>query len=217
MKNLFKAIFSQDDKPETRRLTHPRELTTGDIIKFQYLPQNELSNKQFEISNINTYDFEDRKLTEFVLRGDTPEMIYLTVDETGDEAFLSVSRKISRADVEQLFDLDEFAELFDSEDHTQLNRQNEPEHLKSWTTAHYQQEIYAEVGYFHKGDFRASGVPEDEDAGDEFEYYLAIDSTRTFVIEAEVYDGGETDVIVTIRRPITDIEEMWPGSPPIAN
>lgn len=210
MKNLFKTVFSKEKKTEPRTLTHPRDLSTGDIIKFQYLPQPELSNLQFEIDSINTYDFEDRKLTEFSLKGDGQEKIYLTVDETGDDPFLSISRKIPRSDVEKLFDLDEFAEIFDNEDNSLLNRLEELDSLENWTAKQYCQEIYAEGGYFHKADYRGKTVPNDEAAGDEFEYYLAIDDSRTFVIEAEVYEGGETDIIVTIRRPITDIEEMWP-------
>lgn len=209
MKNLFKAVFSKKEETELRDLSHPRDLQTGDIIKFQYLPQSDLSNKQFEISNINTYDFEDRNLTEFTLKGDNKDGIYLIVDETGDEPFLSLSKKIQRPVVEQLFDLDEFSELFDNEDHSVLNRLNVPDNLENWTTKQYRQEIFAEGGYFHKGDFRNKSVPEDENAGDDFEYYLAIDDTRKYTIEAEVYDDGETDVIVTIRLPLTSIEEMW--------
>ena len=76
------------DKTITRTLDHPRDLELGDIIKFQYLSQNDLSNQQFEITSENTYDFEDRKLTEFTLKGDVKDTIHLIVDETGDEPFL---------------------------------------------------------------------------------------------------------------------------------
>ena len=210
MKNLFKAVFTKD-KTVTRILEHPRDLDTGDIIKFQYLQQSDLSNKQFEISAVNTYDFEDRKLTEFTLTGDIKSAIYLIIDETGDEPFLSLSKKIKRPIVEALFNMDEFGELFDNEDHSILNRQSEPEDLTGWTTDKYRQEIFAEGGYYHKGDYRNKSVPEEESAGDEFEYYLAIGDNRKFTVEAEVYDDGETDIILTVRLPITNIEEMWPS------
>lgn len=210
MKNLFKAVFSKD-KTVTRVLDHPRDLDMGDIIKFQFLAQSDISNKQFEISAVNTYDFEDRKLTEYTLTGDTKDAIYLIVDETGDESFLSLSKKIQRPDVEKLFDMDQFSELFDNEDHSILNRQNEPDYLSGWTTTQYRQEIFAEGGYYHKGDYRNKTIPEEESAGDEFEYYLAIGDNRKFTVEAEVYDDGETDIILTVRLPITNIEEMWPS------
>jgi len=209
MKNLFKAVFSKKDEIETRELNHPRDLQTGDIIKFQYLPQNDLSNRQFEVSNINTYDFEDRNLTEFTLTGDNKDAIYLIINETDDEPFLSLSKKIQRPDVEKLFDLDEFSELFDNEDHSLLNRLEEPKNLENWTAKQYRQEIFAEGGYFHKGDYRNKPVPVDENSGDDFEYYLAIDDNRKHVVEAEVYDDGETDVIITLRLPLSSIEEMW--------
>lgn len=212
MKNLFKSVFSKEEKKEARQLHHPRDLDTGDILKFQYLPQSEISNQQFEIESVNTYDFEDRKLTEFALKGDVQSGIFLTVDENDDEAFLSIARKIPRTDVETLFDLDTFSELFDNDEHTILKRLNEPNNLENWTAPQYRQEIFAEGGYFHKGDYRQRAIPESEDSGDEFEYYLAIDDTRSYTIEAEVYDDGETEIIVTIRRPITDIEDMWPSA-----
>jgi hypothetical protein len=114
--------------------------------------------------------------------------------------------------VEALFDLDDFALLFDDESHNIIPRKTEPQELSAWTSESYMQEIFSEHGYFHKGDYRGKTVPLSESEGDSFDYYLAIDNSRQYVIEAEVYDGGETDVLITIRRPITDIEEMWPKS-----
>lgn len=209
MKGLFKSFFTPEK--ETRVLEHPRDLQQNDIIKFRFLPQTELSNKQFQISQINTYDYEDRKLTEFQLQGSNDEAIFFTVDETDDVPFLAITRKIQREMVERLFDLDEFANVFDDEGHTRLTRKTEPEALANWTAEQYTQEIYAEVGYFHKGDYRNQEVPEAESEGDCFENYLLIDDSRQFVIEAEVYEGGETDILVSIRRPLTDIDEMWPA------
>ncbi|MDH5256364.1 MAG: hypothetical protein OEX07_00085 [Gammaproteobacteria bacterium] len=211
MKGLFKSFFNNDDKKEARTLEHPRDLNKGDIIKFDFMPQSELSNNQFQVTDVNTYDFEDRKLTEFTLKGSAPEAIYLTVDESGDEPFLSFSRKINRNIVEQIFDLDEFANIFDSEDPATLNRISAPENLENWTTDKYLQEVYAEGGYYHKGDYRNKNVPDNENDGDDFEYYMLIGNKRQFVIEAEVYDGGETDIIISVRRPLTDIEEMFPA------
>lgn len=207
----FVKSFFNNEKKELRTLEHPRDLNTGDIIKFDFMPQSDLSNKQFQVSDVNTYDFEDRKLTEFTLKGDAAGQIYLTVDETGDEPFLSFSKKINRNIVEQLFDMDEFASIFDTEAPTTLNRIAETSDLENWMTDRYLQEIYAEGGYYHKGDYRNKAIPENESDGDDFEYYLLIGNKRQFVVEAEVYDGGETDVIISIRRPLTDIEEMHPA------
>jgi len=211
MTGLFKSFFNNDDKKEPRKLDHPRDLGKGDIIKFHYMPQSELSNNQFQVSDINTYDFEDRKLTELTLKGESNETIYLVVDETGDESFLSFSRKINRNEVEKIFNLDEVGSIFDTEDMTSLHRITEPKNLENWTTDTYLQEVYAEGGYYHKGDYRNKEVPAGENDGDDFEYYMLIGNKRQFVIEAEVYEGGETDIIITIRRPLSDIEEMYPA------
>jgi len=209
MTGLFKSFFNNDDKKEKRVLEHPRDLNKGDIIKFDFMPQADLSNNQFEVTGVNTYDFEDRKLTEFTLKGETGALVFLTVDETDDEPFLSFSRKINRNIVEQMFDMDEFSSIFDSEERTTLHLASIPADLENWTTNEYLQEIYAEGGYYHKGDYRNTPLPGEEGTGDDFEYYLLIGNKRRFVIEAEVYDGGETDIIVSIRRPLTDIEAMY--------
>ena len=125
MKGLFKSFFSSKNKDvAVREINHPRDLLQGDIIKFGFMPQAELSNKQFQVATVNTYDFKDRHLTEFALSGDAVERIYLIVDESDDDAFLSLSRKVKRNLVEQLFDLDEFALLFDSEQDRELTRLN---------------------------------------------------------------------------------------------
>jgi len=210
MKKWINAVFGGDEEQPVRELNHARDLQVGDIVKFRYLPQSDLSNQQFEVNSINTYDFEDRNLTEFVLKGNQPELIFMTVDETGDEPFLALSKKISRDVVEKLFNLDEFALLFDDESNNTLQPISEPESLEGWTGKAYIQEIFSEGGYFFKGDYRSQSIPQNENEGDRFDYYLAIDNTREFVVEAEVYDGGETDVLITVRRPLRDIEELWP-------
>jgi len=206
----FVKSFFNNEKKALRNIDHPRDLIKGDIIKFDFMPQPDLSNSQFEVSDINTYDFEDRKLTEFTLKGDNKKPVYMTVDETGDEPFLAFSKKINRNIVEETFDMDEFASIFDSEAPTTLHRIAEPANLENWTTEKYLQEVFAEGGYYHKGDYRNKDVPDSENDGDSFDYYMLIGNKRQFVIEAEVYDGGETDVIITIRRPLTDIEEIHP-------
>ena len=210
IKSLFKSFFDTSEK-NLRSLNHPRDLQIGDIVKFRFMPQAEISNQQFQIAKINTYDYEDRKLTEFHLQGDNSEPIFLTVDETDDVPFLAITRKIQRATVETLFNLDEFAKVFDEEGPTKLARKTEPEFLAGWTAQNYIQEIFGEVGFFHKADYRNQVVPECESEGERFENYLLIDDTRQFVVEAEVYEDGETDVLISIRRPLSDIEELWPA------
>jgi len=211
MKGFVKSFFNKDEKKEKRVLEHPRDLDVGDIIKFHFTPQSDISNQQFQVTAVNTYDFEDRKQTELTLKGDSSTPTYMIVDENSDEPYLSFGRKINRNVVEQIFDLENFAEIFDSDETTTLKRLSEPAELENWTTGEYIQEIFAEGGYYHKGDYRNKAVPESETEGDDFEYYMLIGNKRQFCIEAEVYEGGETDIIVSVRRPLTDIEEMYPA------
>jgi len=212
--SFWKNIFStqNNDESSVRELTHPKDLQTGDIIKFKYLPQSILSNQQFQISSIGTYDFEDRHLTEFKLSGNTDETLFMMVDDSGDETILTISIKINRNMTEEMFDLDQFALVFDGDGHTTLTRKQEPQAYQGWTAPSYRQEICAEAGYYYKKDYRNMPLPQYQGAGDPLEYYRLISDDRQFAIEAEVYEGGETDVLMTLRRPLSDIDEMWPSA-----
>ncbi len=213
--SFWKNIFSSQnsDEPSVRELSHPKDLQTGDIIKFKYLPQSILSNQQFQISDIGTYDFEDRHLTEFKLTGNTDEALFMIVDDSDDETILTISIKINRRMTEEMFDLDQFALVFDGDGHTFLTRKQELQAYRDWTAPSYRQEICAEAGYYYKKDYRHRALPQHQGAGDPLEYYRLVSDDRQFAIEAEVYEGGETDVLMTLRRPLSDIDEMWPSAP----
>jgi len=214
--SFWKNIFSSQnsDKSNVRELTHPKDLQTGDIIKFKYLAQAMLSNQQFQISGIGTYDFKDRHLTEFKLTGNTDETLFMMVDDSDDETILTISVKLTRHMTEQMFDLDQFALVFDGDGHIALARQQEPQDYQHWSAPLYRQEICAEPGYYYKKDYRNIPLPEYQGNGDALEYYRLISDDRQFAIEAEVYEGGETDVLMTLRRPLSDIDEMWPSATP---
>lgn len=198
----------EDDTPRT--LEHPRDLNLHDIIKFKFLPQQTLSGKRFEVVDVNTYDFEDEHLTEFTLKSDNGYTVFMIVDETDDEPCLSLSHKLSRREVEKTFDMDQFADIFDGNGRTSVEVLKEPEFDTGWVAPVYFQEIQGEVGYYHKGDYRGRGVPQGEDDGDDFEYYYLESDDEEFSIEIEVYEGGDTEVALTVYRDIEDIEEMWP-------
>lgn len=217
MARMWKSIFGgkgADKSASPRVLDHPRDLQQGDIIKFKFMPQADLSNKQFQVIGINTYDFEDRHQTEFTLSGEAGDDIHMIVDESDDAPVLTFSIKVDRSLVGRIFDIDEFAGIFDGDGHAVLKchlDQNVPDPLSGWMAKLYRQEVQAEDGYYHKGDYRGRSLPEGEEEGDSLEYYRLVSDDREYLVEAEVYEGGETDVLITIRRPLSDIEEMWPA------
>jgi hypothetical protein len=72
---------------------------------------------------------------------------------------------------------------------------------------------FAAFGYFHREDYRNLKPPQDANGvtGEPFEYYLLLDDDESRALEVEVYEGGDTDVVLTLYRPITDISDYWPG------
>ena len=53
--SFFGKMFGSDEEEDKRTiLEHPDQLRKGDIVKFGFLPQQELSNQLFEVAAVNT-------------------------------------------------------------------------------------------------------------------------------------------------------------------
>ncbi len=70
------------------------------------------------------------------------------------------------------------------------------------------------VGYFHRKDHRSENLSayEGKDAGEQFELYALFNEDQSKGLDVEVWQDGETDVFLTIFRPLSDIVEMYPAS-----
>ncbi|MGB1297625.1 MAG: hypothetical protein ACPG8A_05075 [Psychrobium sp.] len=210
---FFGKLFgsSSDEKPK-RTLEKPEQLQVGDIITLDdsfALPAL-LRGQSLEIKQINTYEYEFNKSVEWVLQGSTDDILFLSV-ENDDVQTLVFSLKISRDIVGQIFDLDEFSQLFDEPGRAVLNAKELPPEYSQWAGQVYRQCEFAQFGYFHdRVDYRSQRLNEDQ--GDSFERYSAESDDEKYGVEAEVYEGGETDVVLTVQRPITDIRQYWPKS-----
>ncbi|XQW84194.1 hypothetical protein ACOYR1_13770 [Thalassotalea piscium] len=209
LKNIFKK-----EQPQ-RTINKAKDLLVNDIIVLTdsfALPEH-LRSQQFQVTEINSYEFENETQTEWVLTGSNNIELYLSLD-VDDKTYLKFSIKIVHQDVESLFDLDEFATIFDEPGNAVLTRQDDSDHTTGWTSEAYQQRIYAQVGYFHRKDHRQDKLSEFEgkDSGEQFELYQLLDQDEQYGVELEVWQDGDTDVFLTIYRPTTDIIDMYPGS-----
>ena len=212
--NFFKKIFNKD-KDEQRVLNSPADLKLNDIIVLTdsfALPQN-LRAKQFQITAVNSYEFENDVQTEWALTDNNGAIIYLSLDQD-DEVFLKFSLKIKQNDVENLFNLDDFSAIFDEPGQAFLKRKSDNDLTGNWTSKQYQQCIFAQVGYFHRKDHRSEALSsyEGKDAGEEFELYQLLDQEEDYGIDVEVWSDGDTDVSLTLYRPLSDIIDMYPAS-----
>jgi len=211
--NFFKKIFNKDES--VRKISKVQELNTGDIIVLTdsfALPEN-IRNKQFQVSTVNSYEYEHKTETEWVLIGTDDTELYLSLD-IDDKIYLKLALKIQHEDVETLFNLDEFSTIFDEPGHAFLTKQSDSSLTNGWSADQYQQSIYAKVGYFHRKDHRSENLSsyEGKEAGEQFELYQLLDQDQSRGVELEVWQDGDTDVFLTYYRPTTDIVDMYPGS-----
>ncbi len=212
--SFFKNIFNKE-QPKQRQLNSPSQLKVNDIIVLSdsfALPEM-LRAKQYQVTAVNCYEFEHNVQTEWVLKNDQNQTLYLTLD-IDDETYLKFALEIEHEDVETLFDLDDFATIFEEPGEAFLEKKQDTEHTKQWTSEQYQQCIFAQVGYFHRKDNRSESLSsyEGKEAGEQFELYQLLDQDESRGIDIEVWEDGDTDVFLTLYRPLTDIVDMYPGS-----
>ncbi|WP_371376932.1 hypothetical protein [Thalassotalea aquiviva] len=210
LKNLFNK-----DTPKQRTLNHPKQLRINDIVVFNdsfALPEI-LRGQQFQVTAVNSYEFEHQVVSEWVLNGHDDTQLYLSLDED-DTTHLKISLLVDEDHVGQLFCLDQFSEVFDEPGQAILDRQTITSPLAQWTCEAYRQNKFAQVGYFHRKDHRCTTLSEFEgkDAGEPFELYALEGNHAQFSIDVEVWQDGDTDVFVNLFRPLTDIVDYFPGS-----
>ncbi|WP_394130450.1 hypothetical protein [Shewanella maritima] len=213
---FLKGLFGKKEAP-TRQLSHPKELLKGDMVtlddSFALPPQ--LRKQQLKVEAIHTYEYERSKQCEFLLRGSDGNAIFMShVQE--DEEYLSFSLKINRSVVEALFDLDEFANIFEEPGKVTLHTQDVPaevdNELSNWLSDEYHQVSFATFGYFHRGDYRHNMPPQDDKQAQPFQSYCLVNNEDTHAIDIEVYECGDTEIMLTLYRPLSDIRDYWPGS-----
>lgn len=218
MAGLFNKWFSSKAKSE-RRLDSPSQLTTGDLVKFKLLAPSLLAGQTFKVDEVNTYHYEHSVETEFVLRGSQRRTLFMTVDTSEDDPTLRLSVKLTRAEVASLFNLDQFAKIFDQEGgELIIHRQHAPDEpghpladLQGFTAPEYVRTAFAITAYFCKGDFRERQQELDDAAGESLDYYCITSADERHAIESEVYDGDD-DVLCTLIADTQLVEELWPAT-----
>ena len=198
-----------------RKLNHVSELKQNDVIVMSDsfgLPET-LRAKQFQVSAVSTYEYEFTKQIEWTLQGEEDIDLFLSLD-SDDRTYLKFSLKISHQDIESLFDLDDFSVIFEESESAFLTRQNDTSRTQQWSSEEYKQSGDLKVGYFHRKDYRSENISsyEGKDAGDQFELYTLFDVDDSRGIDVEVWQDGDTDVFLTLYRPLTDIVDLFPGS-----
>ncbi len=212
--SFFKKLFNKESA-NVRHLKHPQDLMVKDIIVISdsfALPE-QLRQQQFQVSAINSYEFEHKVITEWVLTGNSDVELFLSLD-VDDKTLLKISLKLSEDEVASLFNLDEFAEIFEPPGTALLTRNGNTDVDQKWSCEQYRQTVFAKVGYFHRQDYRLTSPSEFEgkDAGEPLELFSLTGNDDQYSVDVEVWQDGDTDVFLNYYRPLSDISDLFPGS-----
>ncbi|MBT3812552.1 MAG: hypothetical protein HOE45_11000 [Gammaproteobacteria bacterium] len=207
--------FNKKKDTTTRSLTKPVELKVGDIVVLnerQSLPKI-LRSQELEVTGIGTHQYSDGIEKEVTFRSIDNKTYYMSIDDNDGDPLLCFSIKIERADVEALFDLEQFAGLFDDSSYTQLDVQFIPDWIKDWIGGNqYQQTCSDGEGYYFKDDLIAKGITPSsaEDDSSEAFRFQECESNDDYGLLVEVWSSGETDVFLSVSTPLDVVAEMWP-------
>ena len=201
---MLRRLFGRREEPPPRRAAHAWELRSGDFVKFGFVAPRGLSQAELQIVSVHALDLGGSGKIRRVLGLDGGGRRELWRDERDT---LAVALEIQRPTVERLFDLDEFARLFDPDEppNLTLHRRRESPELEGWTAPVYRQEAALQA-YRHKGD---PGSATTLRGGEEFDYYRLVGDRRRFAVEVAVFDGGRTDVTLVAFASESIIEEIW--------
>jgi hypothetical protein len=214
MTGFFKSLFgSGESQGGARRLSHPRDLREGDIIKFGYIEQPDLSNTEFEVSQINTYIYGELCYPELILKDRSGNLVYMMVEEEDGDEYLALCKKIQKSEVSEVIGDDAMTRILTRGTGSQIPILKKPSGLETWLVDSYREVDDSVKGAFVKGDARYLAV-EDINRQEKFTSHILEDSTEEYAIEIEIYSTGETEVCATVYHDIDEIEEMWPSNTP---
>ncbi len=214
------GIFKKNkrEKNPLRSLTKPDDLQVGDIVllKERLSLPSELQGAELEVTAVSTHQYSDGLEKEVTLRSIDNKTYYLSMDDNDGDPVLCFSIKLERMLVNQLFDLDQFALLFEPDTVT-LDVQSIPDEIKDWVKdGKYVQTISDTEAYFYHDDLIAKGISpssSQDDDGEEFHYFCCdSDVDDNYSLLVEVWGSGETDVSIEVSTPTDVIAEMWPNA-----
>lgn len=206
--------FFKSKKAPERQLNQASELKKGDMFtvidSFAY--PSWLKGQTLRVIDTQTYQYQRSSDTEFVLETNSGQVVFLQIEQEDGEQYANFSIKIQRDEVEDIFGLDEFARIFDEESLTHITVQNTPERFMQFLANSYQQSEAPYVCYFHNKDFRGQALPRyEQEGGEPCEMICLASPDEGHSVNIEIWEGGETEVSLTLTRPISDIVDLFPG------
>jgi len=118
---------------------------------------------------------------------------------------------LSRAEVESLFDLEAFSDIFEEPGNATLTPVTQSHNYGDMVASHYIQKEFMTTGYLHEQDYRGSTPPQysEDSHGREFEYYSLTGDQEQRFIEIFIFENGDTDVYLSFFKSKNEIVELW--------
>jgi len=206
------SLFSKSAPAPTRTLTQPQQLQLGDIFCFgdSFSLPEAMRKQQLQVTEINTIEFQHTHYAQIIGQGSNDKLTYISFPKNPKQ-LIKCSLQLTRADVEALFDLDTFADIFEEPGRARLTPITQQHAYAGMLADEYIQQDYATSGYFHETDYRHNQPPQfsDQAQGREFEYFSLEGDQGLRVIDIFVFENGDTDIYLSSLRPANDIVELW--------
>lgn len=209
---FLKSFFHKQPPVPTRTLNEPKQLLQSDIFCFSdsfALPET-MRKQQFQVNTITTIEFKHQHYVQLIAQGGGDKLAYISFPKDHKNR-IKCSLLLSREEVENIFDLDIFSEIFEPPGQARLSPIKTQHPYADMLANEYIQQDFSTSGYLHQADYRDMKPPQfsDQDHGQEFEYYALKDSQEERFVEIFIFENGDTDVYLSALRPANDIAELW--------
>jgi len=209
---FLKSLFSKQPTAPTRILNKPNQLLEGDIFSFSdsfALPEA-MRKQQLQVTDISTIEFKHEHYAKVIGQGINEKLVYVSFPKN-PKNLIKCSLFLTRAEVEDLFDLDAFSEIFEAPGKARLTPLTKQHPYGDMVAEEYIQQDFSTSGYIHETDYRETKPPQfsDQEHGREFEYYSLEGDKGVRLIEIFIFENGDTDIYLSSLRPAGDIAELW--------
>jgi len=209
---FFKSLFAKKQPLTPRTLTTPDELQVNDIFTFSdsfALPQA-MRKQQLQVIAVDTLEFKHAHYAQLVGQGSAAQLVYISFPEN-PKKLIKFSLLLTRNEVQALFDLDDFAEIFEAPGNARLKPLIKNHPYGAMLAEQYIQQHFMTTGYKHQQDYRGQIPPQynEEKHGREFEYYSLAGGNGERFIDIFIFENGETDIYLSFLRPANEITELW--------
>lgn len=209
---FLKSLFAKKKLTPSRVLEKPQQLQNGDIFCFSdsfALPEI-MRKQQLQVNEVNTVEFSHEYYARLITQGTQNQLVYISFPKNPHH-FIKCSLLLNRAEVDMLFDLDEFSDIFDAPGKARLRPLTKDHAYGDILATEYIQQDFETSGYIHQSDYRHSKPPQytDEEHGREFQYFSLEGDQGLRLIDIFIFENGDTDVYLSSLRPSNDITELW--------